>query len=111
MAAVHKARPVSPHNRVTQHCAVCNEWIKPLPGGQGPTWVHTATGAVAAPGADPADPTVVAARERVGEFIRQYEIQHSRGRASDIIHSVHFDPESDTGGDLTFADLKTLLEA
>lgn len=45
---VHKARPDS--NR--EHCVVCRQRVHRVPGGQGPTWVHTDSGAVAAPGAD-----------------------------------------------------------
>lgn len=56
MPDIHKARPVNPEDRSPQQCAVCHWHIKPVPGGQGPTWVHTETGAVAAPGADPDAP-------------------------------------------------------
>lgn len=31
------------------HCAICGQRIKSVPGGQGPTWVHQDSGAVAAP--------------------------------------------------------------
>jgi len=50
---VHKARPEDPASDAEQHCAVCKWWVKRVPGGEGPTWVHSETGAVAAPGADP----------------------------------------------------------
>lgn len=45
---VHKARPDADET----HCVVCSQRVKRVPGGQGPTWIHTDSGAVAAPGAD-----------------------------------------------------------
>jgi hypothetical protein len=48
-AAVHKATPEL--GSLLQVCAVCGEPIRSVPGGHGPTWVHTATGAVAGSGA------------------------------------------------------------
>lgn len=45
---VHKARP-TPSDRF--HCAVCKARIKCVTGGNGPTWLHSDSGAVAAPGA------------------------------------------------------------
>ncbi len=47
---VHKA---APDMRLTQRadggsrCLVCGQRIHKVPGGSGPTWVHTASGAVA----------------------------------------------------------------
>ena len=48
MAEIHKATP-SDFGTADQHCAVCGQWIKRVPGGQGPTWVHRDSGTVAAP--------------------------------------------------------------
>lgn len=45
---VHKAHP-DPARPENPHCIVCGQQIKQVPGGQGPTWVHTDSGAVAAP--------------------------------------------------------------
>lgn len=45
MPDIHKATP----DKDEQHCAVCGQRVKKVPGGQGPTWIHTDTGAVAAP--------------------------------------------------------------
>jgi hypothetical protein len=55
---VHKATPIHGDSfptvgTVVDQCAVCNETIMRVPGGQGATWVHEATGAVAGP--DPKD--------------------------------------------------------
>lgn len=51
--SVHKATPLKlgPVTLDTLVCQHCGEPIKRVPGGQGPTWVHTNTGAVAGPGA------------------------------------------------------------
>lgn len=46
MSRVHAAKPVS---ETDDHCRVCGQHTKRVPGGQGPTWVHRDTGAVAAP--------------------------------------------------------------
>lgn len=43
--AVHRAAP----GDAGTHCAVCGQRVKQVPGGQGTTWVHSDTGAVAAP--------------------------------------------------------------
>lgn len=51
-ATVHAARPQDPASDAEQHCAVCQWWVKKVGNG---TWVHSETGAVAAPGADPAE--------------------------------------------------------
>ena len=45
MPSIHKATPAEDE----QHCAVCGQWVKRVPGGHGPTWVHRDSGAVAAP--------------------------------------------------------------
>lgn len=45
-ARIHKATPA--HDDVL-HCSVCGWRIKRVPGGQGSTYVHEATGTVAAP--------------------------------------------------------------
>lgn len=50
---VHKAEP---SENFWNKCATCGQWIKKVPGGQGPTWVHEDSGAVAAPN-PPADET------------------------------------------------------
>lgn len=65
---VHKARPAVGDT----HCVVCSQRIKKVPGGQGPTWVHSDSGAVAAPGADTGLPvdildTVAAQNEQPAE--------------------------------------------
>jgi hypothetical protein len=44
-ARVHKATP----REDNEHCATCGARIKAVPGGQGTTWVHADSGAVAAP--------------------------------------------------------------
>lgn len=41
---IHKATPDTPNKPYT--CSFCDEDIKLVPGGQGPTWVHSDTGAV-----------------------------------------------------------------
>jgi hypothetical protein len=47
---VHKAKPLRDYRgRMKAHCVVCGQWIKRVPGGQGPTWVHSDSGAVAGP--------------------------------------------------------------
>lgn len=46
---VHKAQLAQDSEGFPPHCAVCGQWIKSVPGGWGPTWVHSDTGAVAAP--------------------------------------------------------------
>jgi hypothetical protein len=51
-ATVHAARP---DERGT-HCAVCLQRVRKVPGGQGTTWVHSESGAVAAAGGDPQHP-------------------------------------------------------
>ena len=56
--SVHKARPLDEASEATQPCAVCHWAVRKVPGGQGHTWVHVETGAVAAPGADPENPVV-----------------------------------------------------
>lgn len=43
---VHKAAPVSEDDL---HCDVCGQVVRKVPGGQGPTWIHADSGAVAAP--------------------------------------------------------------
>lgn len=45
---MHKAEPdVVGTMRGDPHCSYCDEPIKQVPGGQGSTWIHTDTGAVA----------------------------------------------------------------
>lgn len=53
-APVHKAAP----GRRPYNCGTCGQRIKRVPGGQGMTWVHADSGAVAAPNPDtpPEDP-------------------------------------------------------
>lgn len=48
LPTVHKAEPWVPFSDSGTFCRFCNTLIHSVPGGQGPTWVHTATGAVAA---------------------------------------------------------------
>lgn len=48
---VHRAAPdvtlkINPDQDITR-CATCGQRIHRVPGGQGATWVHTASGAVA----------------------------------------------------------------
>lgn len=57
---VHKA--AQDPNRL-RHCDVCGQWVRLVPGGRGPVWVHSDTGAVVAPnppslpaGEEPAEP-------------------------------------------------------
>lgn len=47
---MHRADPADADAGTTS-CVACKEEVKKVPGGQGTTWVHTKTGAVAAPGA------------------------------------------------------------
>ena len=42
---IHKAEP----GRGLMHCGICGQWIRKMPGGNGPVWVHADSGAVAAP--------------------------------------------------------------
>lgn len=49
--AVHKATPEGGKHGVST-CSECGEPVKRVPGGQGPVWVHTETGAVAGPSAE-----------------------------------------------------------
>jgi hypothetical protein len=44
---IHKAEPAV--DGVPAHCIVCGQWVKLVPGGQGSAWVHSDSGAVAAP--------------------------------------------------------------
>ena len=48
---IHKARPSTDYedDAGVGHCGVCGQAVKRVPGGQGPTWVHTDSGAVVAP--------------------------------------------------------------
>lgn len=51
--SIHKALPAHGERDANiDDCAICAETVKRVPGGQGPTWVHASTGAVAGP--DPA---------------------------------------------------------
>lgn len=50
VADIHKATPADADAPLTS-CTVCKEAVRPVPGGQGPTWVHDATGAVGGSGA------------------------------------------------------------
>lgn len=43
---MHKAEPVDPKAEAFAHCAHCNQPVRRVPGGQGPTWVHADSGAV-----------------------------------------------------------------
>lgn len=45
LGPVHKAEP----GRDLLHCGTCGQRIRQVPGGQGSTWVHADSGAVAAP--------------------------------------------------------------
>jgi hypothetical protein len=46
----HKAAPSKSDIDVEQPCKTCGLWVKKVPDGHGPTWVHSETGAVVAPG-------------------------------------------------------------
>jgi hypothetical protein len=54
MTAIHKAAPASVPTHLGDVdrwvCISCGGDINRVPGGQGPTWVHTATGAVVGSG-------------------------------------------------------------
>jgi hypothetical protein len=50
-ASVHKATPEPNPAFGVSTCVHCERDIKRVPGGHGPTWVHTATGTVAGTGA------------------------------------------------------------
>ena len=52
--------------------------------------------------------TPKAARQRVAEFVRQWEIQQNRGYYTGDVYSVHFDPKA-SDATLTIDDLNTLL--
>lgn len=49
LGPVHKAEP----GRDLLHCGICGQWIRKVPGGSGPAWVHSDSGAVAAPNPPP----------------------------------------------------------
>jgi hypothetical protein len=51
--SIHKAAPIETHDGLV--CATCKLEVKKVPGGSGPTWVHTATGAVAGPDVPPTE--------------------------------------------------------
>lgn len=55
--------------------------------------------------------TPKAARQRVAEFVRQWEIRSSQPDYQHTVYSVHYDAKTDEGGVLTIDDLKTLLGA
>jgi hypothetical protein len=48
---IHKAAPAFTAETAgpVQYCGVCGQHIKSVPGGMGPVWVHSDSGAVAAP--------------------------------------------------------------
>lgn len=52
--SIHKANPRERDAETTgaAHCVTCGAWIKRVPGGHGPIWIHEDSGAVAAPGAE-----------------------------------------------------------
>lgn len=50
-AQIHKATPETEEFGVSS-CRHCGNPVKRVPGGQGPTWVHELTGAVAGPGSE-----------------------------------------------------------
>jgi hypothetical protein len=58
---VHKAEPVAKRLSLpgAYHCRICGAPLDRVPGGQGMTWVHRDSGAVAA-----ADPPIIVAAER-----------------------------------------------
>jgi hypothetical protein len=45
---IHKAEEGS-HEGFPGHCTICGQRVRQVPGGQGMTWVHSDSGAVAAP--------------------------------------------------------------
>lgn len=63
--AIHKAQPTPPPEGVSEAvkerlayiCGVCGEDIKKVPGGQGSTYIHAATGTVVGDGAPPDEPS------------------------------------------------------
>lgn len=84
--AVHKAAPgARPY-----HCGTCGQVIKQVPGGQGTTWVHADSGAVAAP-----SPPTAETAPGTWTFFGHWEADrivveyHQAGRVSD--------PRVDTG--------------
>ena len=76
--SIHKARPKDPASTAEQPCAVCAWAVKRVPGGQGTTWVHVETGAVAAPGEDPEDDTLAAAIAAQEEHLKRQRFCEGR---------------------------------
>jgi hypothetical protein len=89
---VHKAAP----GRDVHHCGVCGGYIRLVPGGQGPTWVHFDSGAVAAPN-PPAGLAVLRAKligERAGDTDAiVYDLLAAAGLGLDIRDGKWHDPE------------------
>lgn len=50
LTEIHKATPGTDDGYWSIHCRFCGQQIRRVPGGQGTTWIHTDSGAVAAPG-------------------------------------------------------------
>lgn len=73
---VHKAAPAADE----QHCDVCGQYIKRVPGGQGPTWVHSDSGAVAAPN-PPRHPSYTI--QISGHLLGQEEVEQALADAVD----------------------------
>jgi hypothetical protein len=61
---MHKAQPTPEFtDDAVSTCVVCHRDIKRVPGGHGPTWVHSDTGAVV----DSHEPSYSAVREQLAE--------------------------------------------
>lgn len=71
---VHKAEPIGDELHGISTCLHCEVMIHLVPGGQGPTWVHADTGAVAAGGSGPSPVVGVNATQlaRAVDHLREY---------------------------------------
>lgn len=95
---VHKAAP----GNEAGYCAACGQHIKKVPGGQGPTWVHADSGAVAAP--NPPHASIPEVLERLlAAYDRQYRdaTEFARGsfehEAKKVLVAI-----SEAGGKISF---------
>lgn len=67
---IHKAQPsrgVADEEAGVGHCYTCGQPVKRVPGGQGSTWVHTDSGAVAAPNPPKDPPRILPEGDRPSE--------------------------------------------
>lgn len=71
--SIHKATPGGPKEERTGvgHCGVCGQRVKRIRGGQGPIWVHSDTGAVAAPN----PPEAADEPDALGRLMADYDNQ------------------------------------